>query len=318
MTNRFFKNQGPFSLHHLCHVLGLNIPTNDMMIKDIAGMETSAPGDLTFFHNPKYASKLSSLNAAACLIHPSYVSHLNACVIPIPSPTPYRDYAKLAKLFYPDITCATIHETAVIATSATIGNHVSIGAYCVVGDGVHIADGTVIESHVTITHTIMGKNCYIKAGARLGQRGFGFHMDERGPFDVPQLGSLIMGDDIVVGSNTTIDRGSGDNTVIESGVRIDNLVQIAHNVRVGKNSILVAQSGVAGSTELGQFVVVAGQVGIAGHLKIGDFVQIAAQSGVARDIDANQKVGGYPAVPIRQWHKQAIVLSNLTKQGKGN
>jgi UDP-3-O-[3-hydroxymyristoyl] glucosamine N-acyltransferase len=226
----------------------------------------------------------------------------------------------------------SIHPTAVIDESATIGDNCHIGSYVVIGRNAVIGSKTKIESHVsigdhvhigcdgfigqsvTITNATIGDKVFIKPGTCIGQQGFGFHMDEQGHFDVPQLGMVEIGNDVQIGSNVCIDRGSLSNTVICDGTRIDNLVQIAHNVYIGAMSVIVAQAGIAGSTRLGRFVVLAGQVGLAGHLNIGDYVKVAAQSGLMRDVAAGETVAGSPAMPVRDWHKQTILLQRLINE----
>jgi UDP-3-O-[3-hydroxymyristoyl] glucosamine N-acyltransferase len=202
----------------------------------------------------------------------------------------------------------------VIEDGVVLGKNCFVGPNTVIEQGCSIGNNAVIESNVTISHAIIGDDVFIKPGARIGQPGFGFYMDEQGHFDVPQLGRVLIGNHVHIGANTTIDRGSQADTLIGNGVRIDNLVQIAHNVEVGDNSVLVAQVGVAGSTKLGRFVIAAGQVGIAGHLTVEDGVKIAAQSGLMRNVGKGETVAGSPAVPVRDWHRQTIALQKLAKE----
>ena len=208
----------------------------------------------------------------------------------------------------------TISAFAVIEADVVIGDSCFIGPHCIIQKGTILGNNCHLEAHVVIGYAVVGNQVYIKPGARIGQPGFGFHMDEKGHFDIPQLGRVLIGDHVHIGANTTIDRGSFADTIIGKGVRIDNLVQIAHNVEVGDNSVLVAQVGIAGSTKLGKFVIAAGQVGIAGHLNIGNGVKIAAQSGLMRDVVDRETIAGSPAVPVRDWHKQTIALQRLTKR----
>jgi UDP-3-O-[3-hydroxymyristoyl] glucosamine N-acyltransferase len=241
----------------------------------------------------------------------------------------------VANALYPHPTpTGGVHPTAVIASTARIGERCTIGAYTVIGehviigedghvdshsvidDHVHIGKCARIFSHVTISCAHIGDYVLIKPGTRIGQQGFGFHMDENGHFDVPQLGTVQIGHHVQIGSKTTIDRGSFGITNIGHGVRIDNLVQIAHNVDIGDQSVLVAQVGVAGSTRLGRFVIAAGQVGIAGHLNIGNGVRIAAQSGLMRDVADGETVAGSPAVSVRDWHKQTVALQRMAQAKK--
>jgi UDP-3-O-[3-hydroxymyristoyl] glucosamine N-acyltransferase len=236
----------------------------------------------------------------------------------------------MAACFYPDImpqpikaATAVIHPTAtlgagcciddyaIIGAGATVGPSCHIGAHAVIGAGVQLGEGCRIESFVNIQYAVIGNSVTIQSGAKIGQSGFGFDMDESGYLTIPQLGRVLIGDDVVIGANTTIDRGASADTVIGAGSRIDNLVQIAHNVVLGKNCVLVAQVGIAGSTQLGNFVVAAGQVGIADHLTIGNGVRIGAQSGLLRDVAPGETIAGSPAIPIRDWHRQTILLQRL-------
>ncbi len=331
---RFYKNKGPFTLKQISEFLGIPLSFGgnlEQEIQDVATLQTATEGDLVCYHNYKYQDALQSTRAAVCIISDDLVDHRPQHLPVFISKTPYRDYAKLLDLFYEDQRqLSEIASTAMIAPTAKIGHGCKIGHYAVIEDGVEIGDachigshvviesncvigeGCKIDSHVSICHSLIGNRVGIKTGARIGQRGFGFDMDARGHIPVPQLGRVIIEDDVDIGANTTIDRGSNADTQIKKGVRIDNLVMIAHNVIVGEYSVLVAQVGIAGSTQLGKFVIAAGQVGIAGHLTIGDGVQIAAKSGLMRDVEAGSKIAGYPAIPIREHFKQVALLNKLT------
>ena len=183
-----------------------------------------------------------------------------------------------------------------------------IGANCVIGND------CTIHSNVNITNAIIGNNVIIHSGVSIGQDGFGYAYNNGRHHKVPQVGRVIIGDDVEIGANTTIDRGSAPDTIIGEGTKIDNLVQIGHNVKIGKHCIIVSQVGISGSTEIGDYTIIAGQAGIAGHLKIGSQVQVAAQAGITRDLEDKAIVGGTPAVPLRQYHKQALALAKLTEK----
>lgn len=333
---RFYKKTGNYSLEELAlHCQGQVRAKTSAIISDVAPLAFAQNGDLTFFHNPKYQDQLSETQASACLIHPDHVDKAPAHLALIITTTPYRSYAKIAAFFYPAAEpsehvspLASIHPNAIIGygvtiapfavikDSAEIGNHTIIESHVTIDSGVVIGENCHIHANTTISHTIMGNNVLVKPGARIGQKGFGFEMDEKGHIDVPQLGRVLIHDNVEIGSNTTIDRGAGPDTIIGRGTRIDNLVQIAHNVVIGENCVIVAQVGIAGSTKLGKFVVAAGQVGITGHLSIGDGVKIAAQSGVMRNVSSGETIAGSPSVPVRDWHKQTIALKRLI-QPKG-
>lgn len=335
---RFYQNTGPYTVQDLAALCGATLGEGvdpNQVITDVAPLHKANVGHISCLHNLKYLDQFKETKASACLVSPDYVQHAPKGVVLLLSSQPYRAYGQVAALFYPPLKRgggispqAAVHSTArigkncyigpfaVIEENTIIGDGCEIEANSVIGSGVELGEECLVASNVTISHALLGKRVVLKPGARVGQRGFGFHMDASGHLNIPQLGRVIIGDDVEIGANTTIDRGAEADTIIGCGTRIDNLVQIAHNVQVGENCVLVAQSGVAGSTQLGRFVVVAGQVGIAGHLNIEDGVKIAAQSGVMRDIAKGETVAGYPCVPVRDWHRQTIALKKLV--GKGN
>jgi UDP-3-O-[3-hydroxymyristoyl] glucosamine N-acyltransferase len=333
--NRFFQSSGSFSLDFLCNLVGIAVPKGaekSTLFSTTSSLEQAKPNTVSFFHNAKYLNDLKQTQAGVCLVAKEFAEHVPSHTVALISEKPYRDFAKICAAFYPRHNTyqgifptayisptATLGENCTLAPGVVIGQDVILGHNCFVGPNTVIeqacviGDHAVIESNVTISHTVMGNNVFIKPGAKIGQPGFGFHMDALGHFDVPQLGCVIIGNNVHIGANTTIDRGSQTDTIIGNGVRIDNLVQIAHNVEIGDNSVLVAQVGVAGSTKLGRFVIAAGQVGIAGHLTVGDGVKIAAQSGLMRNVDQGETVAGSPAVSVRDWHRQTIALQKMAK-----
>jgi UDP-3-O-[3-hydroxymyristoyl] glucosamine N-acyltransferase len=251
------------------------------------------------------------------------------------SDAPYMAFAKIARAFYPQprvesgtAPSAVIDPTAVIGAgsridagavigrAARLGEGCHIGANAVIGDSVSLGDHCLVGAGASISHSIIGNRVYIYPGARIGQDGFGFASGAQGHLRIPQLGRVVIHDDVEVGANSTIDRGAGPDTVIGQGCMIDNLVQIGHNVQMGTGCVIVSQVGISGSTKLGDYVVIGGQAGLAGHLNIGSGVRIAAKSGVHSHIPAGTEMGGTPAVPIREWRRQVAMLVRMGK-GKG-
>lgn len=331
----FYKNTGPYTVKQLSEMVGTEILNCDLNkeITSVAPLHLATHSHLTFYHNPKYKQALQTTNAGFCILHPDHVADAPAHIGLFLSKNPYRTYAEIAGIFYqPKPSQPTgIHPNALIAQSAKVGANCSIGAFCVIGEEVEIGDNCILEahaivhnnvkigqgcyfgSHSVISNTIIGNNVYVKCGAKIGQKGFGFDIGPDGHFSVPQLGRVIIEDDVEVGANTTIDRGASGDTILHKGVRIDNLCQIAHNVELGDHSILVSQTGISGSTKFGKNVIAGGQSGFAGHLKIGDNARIAAKSGVISNIDPGLTIMGYPAIKHRDFLKQQVYLSRLAK-----
>jgi UDP-3-O-[3-hydroxymyristoyl] glucosamine N-acyltransferase len=337
--SRFFRAAGPFTVAEIAAITGADIggaAERTLSLEDVAPVETAGPQHLTFLSNVKYVEALGRSSAGAAFVHPDFAARAPAGMTLLLSANPYLAFAKAAGRFYPyprqaagisasaavDPTAAlgegvSVGHHAVIEAGAEIGPGTQIGHNSVVGAGVVIGRDCVIAANVTVSHAIVGDRVTLFPGVRIGQDGFGFASDASGHVKIPQLGRVKIGNDVEIGANTTIDRGSGPDTVIGAGSMIDNLVQIGHNVVLGRCCVVAAQVGISGSTRLGDFVVLAGQVGLAGHLAIGTGVRIGAQSGVMRDIPAGTEVAGTPSVPKRQWLRQSAILDRLAKK-KGN
>lgn len=337
IDNRFFKEIKKVKISELAVVCGLKIVGNgDFEISSVATLKHATEKDLSFFSNKRYKNDLKNTKAGAVIISEADLSDLPKNIIALVSPNVMISYAKaLSVLCYPDDQIAHICQTAVISDTAKVGKNCYIGDYVKIEDDVEIGDNVVIGSNtviekgckigdnglirnnVTISHSIIGSNVIINSGARIGESGFGIIPTGNGMVYIKQLGRVIIGDRVRVGSNTTIDRGSIEDTVIGNDTIIDNLVQIAHNVTIGDKSILVSQVGIAGSSKIGNGVILAGQVGVAGHIEIGDGSIAAAKSGIASSIEPGKVVGGIPAVDAGIWKRQAAFLKmSVTKKRK--
>lgn len=335
IDSRFYNNTGPYTAEHLASFVQgelVNISPSKLLI-GVAPLHLANENELTFYHNPKHLSHLQSAKAGLCILSSNHrdqaPSHLGVLL----HSHPYRAYGKIAALFYqPKASQETgINPSAIIAPTAKIGKNCSIGAFCAIGDHVEIGDNCVLEahtvihnnvqignncyfgSHCVISHALIGNDVYIKCGTKIGQKGFGFDMSPEGFFPIPQLGRVIIEDDVEVGANTTIDRGASGDTILRKMVRIDNLCQIAHNVELGERTVIVSQTGISGSTKFGKGVIAGGQTGFAGHLKIGDHARIAAQSGVMNNVEAGATIMGYPAINQRDFFKRHIYLGRLSQ-----
>ncbi|HEV8678661.1 MAG TPA: UDP-3-O-(3-hydroxymyristoyl)glucosamine N-acyltransferase [Stellaceae bacterium] len=336
---RFFDRAGPYSLAALGALTGARLHDagdGGRLVADVAPLETAGPDDLTFLDNRKYVDAFAGSRAGAALVGEQLVGRAPAGMALLIASDPYKAFARAAQAFYPvppvvprRDPSAVIDPTATVPADCDIGPHVvieagarigarcQIGANTVIGAAVELGDDCRIGANVTLSHCLIGARVMLHPGVRIGQPGFGFAPDREAPVKVPQLGRVIVGDDVDIGANTTIDRGSGHDTVIGAGTMIDNLVQIGHNVAVGRGCILAGQVGVSGSTKLGDFVMAGGQAGFAGHLRIGSGARVAAKSGLMRDVAPGETVSGIPAVPIGSFMRQVALLQRLAKKKDG-
>ena len=335
---RFFFVAGPFTLQELAGIADaeLNEGSNPQSeFTDVAPLDTAEAAHIGFLDNKLYTEAFSQSRAGACLVHPDLADRAPEGMALLLTKEPYHGFARISRAFYPlpEIQAgiddgAAVDETAVvgdgtriesgavIGPGAEIGSQCLIGANTVIGSGVIIGQGCQINASVTVANAIVGERVIIHSGARIGQDGFGFALGPEGHLKVPQLGRVMIGDDVEIGANTTIDRGSGPDTVIGTGTIIDNLVQIAHNVQIGKGCVIVSHVGISGSTKIGDFVMIGGQAGFAGHLVIGSGARIGAQSGVIRSIEPGVTVQGSPAQPAKEFWKQVALLARMAKKKK--
>jgi len=335
---RFFRRVGPHALAIVAQAAGGVIEaacaavSERMMLSGVAPLQAAGPTELSWLDNRRYASLLTRTRAGAVILHPDMRSNLPAGCVGIVTKEPYLGWARAASLFYPEPPgepgvhrSALVADTAKVDATAEIGPFVvveagaEVGARCRIGPGAVIGAGVVIGpdcrigAHAAVSHARLGARVVLFPGARIGQEGFGFAVGPQGFVTVPQLGRVILEDDVQIGANSTVDRGSVQDTVIGAGSRLDNLVQIGHNVRLGRGCIIVAQVGISGSTVLEDFVSVGGQAGLAGHLHIGRRARIAAQSGLMRDVPAGSDVMGSPAQPMRDYFREITFLRKLAQ-----
>ncbi|GGG24259.1 UDP-3-O-(3-hydroxymyristoyl)glucosamine N-acyltransferase [Chelatococcus composti] len=335
----FFVQAARPTLAEVASLTGAELPASadpQMEITGISPLESAGEGDLAYMDNPRYADALSATRASACLVSRRFAARVPAGCVALVVPEPYRAFAKVLTLMYPAAARpgsqfgadgvspgAYVHpqarlETGVIVDpgasigpGAEIGSGTVISSNAVVGPGVRIGRNCSIGPGVVVQHALIGNRVILHAGAKIGQDGFGFAMGAEGHYKVPQIGRVIIQDDVEIGANTTVDRGASRDTVIGEGTKIDNLVQIGHNVVIGRHCVIVSQVGIAGSATLEDFVVLGGQVGVVGHVRIGMGAQIAASSNVATDVPPGVKWGGSPAKPMRAWLRELMTLKDL-------
>ena len=305
----------------------------ELQVHDIATLEKAGAGQICFFYDKKSKAKAAEMKASACVVTAELQEFVPAGVARLIADNPKLAFLKLNLAMYAEKKpCPMIADSAHIDDSARLGEHCFVGENVVIEAGVVIGDNCVIEHGAVITegckigdncrigvnakvsYCHMGNNCYIFAGAQIGNDGFGFMMIDGQHRRIPQIGRVIIGDDVEVGANTCIDRGALDDTIIGDGCRIDNLVQIAHNDVLGRGCVIVSQTGIAGSCTFGDYVVCGGQTGFADHLTVGSGAQIGAQSGIMSNIEPGAVLMGYPAVPIKDFMRQALYLKKVSKK----
>jgi UDP-3-O-[3-hydroxymyristoyl] glucosamine N-acyltransferase len=310
----------------------------DRRITGIAALDLAGSRDLTFLDNPKYADQLAATHAGVCFTSRRFAGRAPAGVAVLVAREPYRAFVAVARLLFPDAlrpsslfgaetiaagafvhpsarleSGVAVDPTAVVGPRAEIGSGSVIGPGAVIGPDVRVGRGCSIGAGATLTHALLGDQVIVHAGCRIGQDGFGYLADAQGRRKVPQVGRVIIQDDVEIGANTTIDRGASRDTVIGEGTKIDNQVQVGHNVVIGRHCILVAQTGLSGSTTLGDHVVLGARVGTNNHVTIGEGAQIAAISIVNDDVPPGARWGGTPAKPVKLWFREMKTLEHMAK-----
>ena len=329
---RFYSRSGPHPLAVVAQTAGGSVREVDLRIEGLAPLQTAGPNDVSFLDDRRYASALKQTLAGAVIVHPDMQAWVPQATVPILITEPHVGWARVAALFHPVRPLSPkIHPSAFVAEGAVVDPSTEVGPLCVIEAGTKIGPGcrigpcAVIErgvvigrdcrigAHASLSHAILGARVYVYPGARIGQEGFGFGLTKAGFLTAPQLGRVILEDDVEVGANTTIDRGSMRDTVIGAGSRLDNLVQIGHNVVLGRCCVIVGQAGIAGSTVLEDFVQVGGQAALNGHIRIGRGARIGAQAGVMGDVPAGEEVVGFPAQPKRAFFRQVATLKRMAR-----
>ena len=339
VDDRFFSRSDSVALGALISVISAATPVEpapdadtNLEICDVAPLGAAGKGDISFLDNPKYAGALAETKAQAVLVRGRDLEKVPTGCTAIVAKDPYRAFALISRRFYPEADVdGIIDDRAAIDPFARLEAGVSIAAGCWIGLGVEIGAGTRIGPNtvigarcrigrdcrigpnVSVSHALIGDRVGLFAGVTIGEAGFGYAMGAGGHVPVPQLGRVIIQDDVDIGANSAIDRGAGPDTVVGEGTKIDNQVQIGHNVQIGRHCVLAGQVGIAGSAVLEDFVVLGGKAGIAGHLRIGAGAQVAGGSIVMRDIPPGARQCGAPARDIRGFFKEQAMLTKLAK-----
>ena len=347
MDPGFFEPPRPVTLAEIAGLTDARIaPDGDpgRQIAGVASLDSAGPMHLSFFENKRFADALAATRAGACFCVEAHAALVPPATVALVTPTPHKAFAMAAARLYPAAMRpqpvngavggvspaahvhpaariedgATVEAGAVVGPGAEIGRGTLIAAGAVIGPGVRIGRDGAVGSTATVVHALIGNRVTLHPGARIGQDGFGYVPGPTGHLKVPQIGRVIIQDDVEIGANTTIDRGSIRDTIIGEGTKIDNLVQIAHNVVIGRHCLIAGQVGISGSVTIGDFVMLGGNAGIRDNVTIGHGARIAAAAAVHSNIPAGEIWGGYPALRVDKWRRQMRAFNRLAAGGSEN
>ncbi len=336
---RFFARKGPLTLAAIVRETGDSVGEHDSsrLFRGVEPLDHAGAEDISFLDNSKYVEAFQRSRAGACFVRTQFRDRAPRGMIPIVSDNPYLSFALAQRMFYPQSAPrpgvsddarlhaqarigkgVRIESFAVVCAGVEIGDRCTIGAGSVLYENVRIGDDCHVGPNATLMCCVIGDRVWIDAGARLGTQGFGLAHSASGIVRIPHVGRVLVGDDVEVGANTTIDRGTIGDTVIEAGVKIDNQVQIAHNVTVGRHAILAGQTGLAGSAVIGERAMLGGRSSVANHVRVGRGARMAGTSSAASDLAEGKTYLGTPAIPIRDFWRLRIMLLRWLRQEKSH
>lgn len=339
----FFENQGPFTVAHLARITGSRLAgetAGDMSIDDVAPITDANPSEISFLSDAKRRSQLADTSAGVCLVTEKLLELVPKGIMAMVTDAPELAFARVLAEFYPDAASSTswardysgfegpVHHLArledgvtvcpgaMICEGAEIGAGSVVGPNAIIGPKVKIGRGCSIGPNCTIVHALIGNRVIVHTGAAIGQDGFGYTAGPRGLVKMPQIGRVVIQDDVEIGANTAIDRGALTDTVVGEGTKLDNLVQVAHNVRIGRHCGIASQTGMSGSVTLGDAVMVGGQVGITPHATVGSGAHLAGGAGIVKKVNPGERVAGRPHRPVEQMMREIWVVSKLVRDYK--